>query len=220
MARNFAVSLLMLLAVACNIPPDAGKKLGVPFRAQEQFNYCAATNIQMWRLYHGLPSVSQQSIFNWMGSFPGACGSNQLGVQAALRHFTNAFDATWITMSNNIGVYDKMAAQQITSIDSGEPVAVVIDFDHVVLINGGLWEEFNGSNRWNFVYVHNPAFSFGNTKYVASDWLDAFCPGFYPFCEHFASLNAIEGWNVNLSAFGSTVTVYGTAPGSGPFDQN
>ena len=115
MSRKFLILLPLLSLVACNIPEDEAVKLGVPYRGQEQFNYCAAANVQMWRLYHGYPSVSQQSIFNWMGNLPGACGSNQLGIEGALRHFTDAFDATWIIMNNNLGVYDKMAAQQITS---------------------------------------------------------------------------------------------------------
>ena len=99
-------------------------------------------------------------------------------------------------------------------------MAVIVDFNHVVLINGGLWEHFNGSRRWDFVYVHDPALAFGNYKYLAADWLDAFCAGFYPYCEHFASLNAIDGWNINLNQFGATVTVYGAGSGDGPFGQS
>jgi hypothetical protein len=208
-----------LVFAACSIPADSDIKLGVPYREQEQYNYCAAACVQMWRIYDGLPdNTSQQAIFNYM--INGYCASNQLAVADAVRHFTNTYDAGWINRSSQDS-YPEMAARQITSIDAGAPVIVVYRYDHTVVLQGGKWHPEDGLNVWDYIFMHDPAPGFGgaNIKVGALDWEFFTCnPSNGPFCDQIESIGVTAAWNTNLAAHGSSVHVVGGQ--RGPYQQN
>jgi hypothetical protein len=207
---GLAVILVMsCLAVTCGLPEEQGIKIGVPFRQQENFNYCAATSVQMWALYDGAPAVSQDTIFNWMRSYSSGCGSNLAGVKEAVGRFTNTFDA-YIDLEYNSGTaYEDMAARQVTAIESSTPVIAVANNDHTVVLNGGKWHAESASNIWDFVYIHDPGFSSGNTKISAADWLELFCPGYVFSCSQVASWSSVAGWEFNLVTYGPWVEIRG-----------
>src|SRR5947209_3000623 len=134
MRRNSAVLGLLsaLLFSGCNLQPDVGSTLGVPYRSQEQFNYCTPASVLMWRRYDGLPEVSQTTIFNWMG---GTGSTNQIRVAQAVNAFTYTRDAYWDNAPSSD--YKSMAARQITAFSTGTPSIVVVRYDHTGVINGG-----------------------------------------------------------------------------------
>lgn len=211
--------LLLVLLEACSLPANSEIKLGVPYRAQEQYNYCAAACVQMWRLYDGLPDdTTQQAIFNYM--FNTYCASHQLAVADAVRYFTYTHDAGWISRSSQDS-YPEMAARQISSIDAGVPVIVVFNFDHAVVLQGGKWHPENGRNIWDYVFMHDPDPSLGgpNVRLSALDWEFETChPTFGASCDQIESVGATSSWNSNLANHGSSVHVVGSQ--RGPYHQN
>lgn len=80
---------LLIWTGGCTIPNNQEFKLGVPHVQQEEFNYCVPASILMWRLYDGLPAVSQEEIFDFIGGPP--CTPD--AVPAGVNHYTNVFDA-------------------------------------------------------------------------------------------------------------------------------
>lgn len=61
----------------------------MPHRQQIQFNYCVPASILMWRLWDGLPEISQDTIWTWLGGPP--CTPEE--VPPGVNHFTNTYDA-------------------------------------------------------------------------------------------------------------------------------
>ena len=205
-------ALLLSVALVCGacIPPDTGYMLGVPYRAQDRFNYCTPASVLMWRLYDGLPEISQTTIFNWMG---GQGCTNQLRVRDAVNNFTATHDVYWDNARST--EYRSMAARQATSIDQGIPVIVVVRFNHTGVLNGGKWHEDNVWDVWDFVYFHDPDPAYGaNFRWVAGDWLDQFCPSNQTFCDQIISGSATAAWESNLQVYGGSVQVYGGSRGS------
>jgi len=197
------IPLFASLLTGCNLPKDKANKIGVPYRSQENFNYCAAASVQMWRAFDGLTAVSQQAIFNWMSNYYPACGSNQLGVEAAVRNFTSSgHDAFWDHGPDTD--YEAMISRQITSMDSRVPVITVVNYDHTGVLNGGKWHQEGNFNVWDFVYFHDPAL-YSNVQYSATDWMREFCPGFWGSCDQILSYNASRAWQYNLQTYGSAV---------------
>ena len=70
--RTLLFSLMMTLLLASSTVGCFGPDyhLGVPYREQEAYNYCVPASILMWRLYDGLPELSQSTIFNGLGGAP------------------------------------------------------------------------------------------------------------------------------------------------------
>lgn len=197
--------------VSCGLPENQGIKIGVPYRAQEQFNYCAATCVQMWALYDGVsPTPSQGSIFNYMLNYSSGCGSNLLGVSDAVGQFTYTPDA-YVDLEVNLDgtAYEDLSARAITSIESDSPAIVVVNGDHTVVLNGGKWHGEDTRDIWDFVYIHDPAFDLANWRREASDWLEMFCPGYETYCSQVVSSSATLGWSFNLVSYGPWVEIRG-----------
>lgn len=205
------VALALIVAAislaGCNIEfGDGDFELGVPYRAQEQFNYCAPASVLMWRLYDGLPEVSQTTIFNWMG---GTGCVNQITTRNAVNHFTRTLDAFWDRASPVDA--EGLIARQITSMDRLTPVIAVINGNHTVVINGGKWHDEGDLYVWDRLIYHDPDPAFGrNFPVSADDWLDLlFCPESAFTCDQIISGNASKAWAFNLSSYGPRITSVG-----------
>lgn len=190
-----------LIAGSC-IPLNS--KLNIPYRSQQSFNYCTPTTVLMWRLYDGLPSISQATIFNWMG---GTGNTNQVNVASAVNYFTNTRDAYWD--SGNYNTYREMAARQITAFDRSVPSIVVINYDHTVIVNGGSWHTQGTYRVWDDVFVHDPDPYWGANRYFsAGSWIYAFCPPSSRFCDQIISSGATYDWYLNYTDY-SNAKIYG-----------
>lgn len=200
---GLTVPLIAGFLAGCGLPEDQGIKIGVPYRSQDNFNYCGAASVQMWRAADGLSAVSQATIFNWMSSFYPACGSNQLGIEAAVRNFTvSGSDAYWDYGPDT--EFESIISRQISSMDSRVPVIAVVEYDHTGVLNGGKWHQEGGYNVWDFVYFHDPA-RWGDVQYSATDWMDTFCPGYWGSCDQILSASASAAWYYNQETYGDTV---------------
>lgn len=210
--RLYSALLGLLVLTGC-IPSGSPIKLGVPYRAQERYNYCTAASISMWRLYDGLPERSQTYIFNWMG---GQGCTTQFAAADAVSFFTNSgADAYWDNDSSANS--DRMAARQITSIDAGIPVMVVVRYDHTGVLNGGKWHEMGASYVWDYVYFHDPDPRYGaNVYFAANHWLDQFCPSSQTSCDQIISAAATAAWWNNYLTYRSSVVTYGESRTEGP----
>ena len=192
------------IAAIISCIPQSGYKLNIPYRSQEQYNYCTGAAILMWRLYDGLPAVSQTSIINWMGG-PGC--TNQINVANAVNHFTNTRDAYWDHGPST--AYKDLAARQITAFDRRTPSIVVINYDHVVVLNGGTWHTSGSTRVWDEVFVHDPDPFWGANRYFsAGSWIYAFCSPGLAFCDQIISQGATYDWQLNLNQFRDT-KIYG-----------
>ncbi|HYU33454.1 MAG TPA: hypothetical protein VEW48_14960 [Thermoanaerobaculia bacterium] len=190
-----------LVAGSC-IPQD--HKLNIPYRAQEQFNYCTPAAVLMWRLYDGLVTVSQTTIFNWMG---GTGNTNQINVANAVNYFTNTRDAYWDSGSPT--TYRQMAARQITAFDRSIPSIVVINYDHVVIVNGGSWHTDPNYRVWDEVFAHDPDPFWGANRYFsAGSWIYSFCPPGNRYCDQIISSGATYDWSTNYTTYNDT-KIYG-----------
>jgi hypothetical protein len=214
--KRLAILLPVSLLLSCGIPPDEGRQLPVPFRSQQQANWCAPAVVLMWRLYDGFPEISQQSIYDWMGG-PGC--TTQPRVRDAINVFTSTHDVYWDQGSPQSSQH--MIARQITSFDSGTPSAPVVNYNHVVLLIGGKWHLDGSDKVWDFVYFHDPDPYFGGPaiRESAYDWLNEFCSAGINFCDQFVSSLAVTYWQGNEVNYGAQVRVYGGggAGGGGPF---
>lgn len=197
--------LAFVAGMLCNgcIPPNSEVRLGVPYRKQTNYNYCAVASVLMWRLYDGLPEVTQASIFNWMG---GQGCTTQDRVAAAVNHFTATHDVQWdLERSPN---YKEMLARQVTSIDARFPVIAVIDYDHTVVVNGGKWHEEGANQVWDYVLYHDPG-TYSNVYAGAGHWRELFCSRQQTYCDQIISSTAIKNWWANYQAYAESVRLYG-----------
>lgn len=208
-----AVAPFALGLTACSIPSGQGFKIGVPFRQQTQVNYCVPASILMWRLWDGLPAVSQGSIWSWLGGPP--CTADE--IPAGITHFTNTFDSYLdINLTPSATEREHMVARQIQSVgENGMPVIPVVRLskDHVGVINGGKYHRDGAVNVWDFVYFHDPANFFGDEYFGASEWLDYFCNEFDSHCAQVVSFAATSGWLQSLQTYGASVEPYGGCSG-------
>ncbi len=164
----------------------------------------------MWRLYDGLPEISQATIYTWLGGR--ACQPDD--VPPAISHFTNTFDSYLDLVYNPTQAQiDQMVARQITSIDRRTPVIPIVypARNHVGVVNGGKYtNQGGGYYRWEYLYFHNPDPAVGaNDYYTASRWLREFCDFSYPYCGQVISARAIVNWQSNYVSYGGKVTIYG-----------
>jgi hypothetical protein len=212
MIRRHGLSLLGLamLGVAfsgCGLSPYERYELGVPYRPQDQFNYCVPASVLMWRLYDGLPSVSQASIFNWIGGPP--CYPDDVPV--AVNHFTNTFDTYLDIVDNPSGLdVEQLVARQITAEDQGTPVIAIVgpQRNHVGVINGGKYKKQGQYYVWEFLFFHDPADGEG-LEYSSSHWLQFFCDGGFPFCGQILSSAATTGWQNYHAYYKNWIMLYG-----------
>ena len=220
--------LALTLAMCCCLPwltscggglfnqPDY--TLDVPYRAQEQFNYCVPASIQMWRLYDGLSNVSQTTIFNAVGGAPCDPVDATYGVSIYTNSGSDAyFDHEF---SPTTAERDEIISRQITSIDVGVPVmALIRSQTHVGIINGGKYEDHGSYLEWEFLDFHDPDPAYGEDyRYSGGDWLDEFCSPFASYCGQVVSTSAAASWYSNLDAYGDSVAVYGGGGGCMPGD--
>lgn len=198
-----------LSLVSCGIPVGSSFKLGVPFRQQEEFNYCVPASILMWRLYDGLPEITQSEIWNWLGGPP--CTPDE--VPAGVAHFTRAYDA-YLDLEYIPTELERnyLIARQIMSVgESRVPVIAVVGVlqNHVGVIDGGKYHQSGSVNVWDFVYFHDPEYFFGDDYYSASEWIDFFCSDFSSYCAQILSSSASAGWFSNYATYGDSVEPYG-----------
>jgi hypothetical protein len=161
----------------------------------------------MWRLYDSLPQISQATIFSWLGG--AGCTADQ--VPSAVNYFTRTQDTfADIEYGPTQADIEGMVARQITSIDARVPVIVIVGSkNHVGVVNGGGYHEEGSLKIWDFVYFHDPGLTYGDRYYPAADWLDFFCVEGDGHCAQIVSSSATQGWQYNLSTYGSSVQVYG-----------
>jgi hypothetical protein len=215
MGGLLALAVLGLLAAGCgNVGSNPDVTLGVPYRAQALGSFdCGPASVLMWRLYDGLPEISQQTIANWMGGT--SCGASQDDIAAAVNHFTATFDAD-VDLAGDVQ-YEAFFSRQITSIDNGFPVIAILNGGlHAGVVNGGKWHDnANGDYQWDYVYFHDPN-RIANDYYSASFWQSSNCPP-GSTCEQIVSSNAAGLWASNLSTYGGDVVTGGGGPG--PLEQ-
>lgn len=186
------------------IPAGQDLRLPIPFRTQEQFNYCVPATVLMWRLYDGLPAVSQNSIFNWLGG-----NTNQIQAANAVNHFTHTHDAYWDGGSSSD--YREMGARQITAFERQYPSIAVIHTDHTVVLTGGKYHMEGNYKVWDYVRVHDPDPNFGgkHMQWSAGQWLSMFCGRGQTYCDQIVSDLAVDGWYQNMASHIDTFRVYG-----------
>jgi Peptidase_C39 like family len=213
--HTLRLALLLLITPllgACFIASHPSVDLHVPYRAQAAGSLdCGPASVLMWRLYDGLPEISQQTIGAWMG---GTCsGVSQQALANAVGYFTNTFDAYWDFVGDD--EIPSFMSRQITSIDSRIPVIAIISFNHAGVVNGGKWHDAGGGfNEWDFVYFHDPSVR-ANDYYSGGLWIDSNCPVGSP-CEQIISYGASAAWAAHLAQFQSSVIVGGALPGCNP----
>lgn len=201
----FGLGLLAFLAAGCNIRLRTDYKLGVPFRAQDPTSFdCGPASVLMWRLYHGLPEVSQQAIGQFMGGT--SCGASQDAIANAVRHYTISSDAFWdFIESEQEAVF---MSRQISSLDARVPVIAIINGGfHAGVLNGGKWRSVTSGYQWDYAYFHDPLL-FANVYYVAADWVETSCV-FGGICQQIVSSGAIGPWYYNLQTFGDDIGIRG-----------
>lgn len=206
--------LLAFLAGGCGNVGNPDVKLNVPYRAQAPGSFdCGPASILMWRLYDGLPEISQQTIGNYIGGT--SCGASQQDIADGVNHFTATFDAYW-DLAGDVE-FEAFFSRQITSIDNGVPVIAIIEGGfHAGVVNGGKWHDNGaGDHQWDYVYFHDPL-TFANDYYSASLWQVTNCPP-GSACDQIASYSASAAWSSNLSVYGDDVVVGGG--GHGPLEQ-
>ena len=218
--RRFPTALLLLAFLAAGatagcLPPNY--YLGVPYRSQEEFNYCVPASILMWRLYDGLPEVSQSTIFNTIGGAP----CDGLDAANGVRIYTNSgYDAYFDHIYGPTQTQrDEMVSRQIVSEDSDVPVMPVVypSKNHVGIINGGKYEDKGSYWQWDFLYFHNPDPAYGaNYYYTAGAWLSDFCEPFDYDCGQVISDAATGPWSSYYSTYKDSVAVYGGGGGCRP----
>lgn len=163
----------------------------------------------MWRLYDGLPEISQQTIAARMGGT--SCGVTQQAIADAVNHFTLIRDAFYDLAADV--EYRGFLSRQITSIDNAIPVIAVIDGGlHAGVVNGGAWHEnAAGQYQWDYVYFHDPQVG-ANDYYSGDSWKDASCPP-GATCQQVISSSASGGWFDNLNNYGGGVVLGGGGGG-------
>ena len=210
---RFCVPLLILLLAStllagCNIGASENYQLGVPYRQQERDDYCVPASVLMWRLYDGLPAVSQTTIYTWLGGH--AC--NPTDVPPAVNHFTDTFDAYLdLVFSPSQLDREELVARQIRSEDQLSPVIAIVGSarNHVGVINGGRYTRSGSYYEWDFLYFHDPKPFGENAYYSARQWMDVFCSSGYPYCGQILSSNATSGWQNYYATYGNSILLYG-----------
>lgn len=202
------VALNLLWLGGCSLLEDY--RIGVPYRRQEQSNYCVPASVLMWRLYDRLPEISQTSIFNWLGG--SACTADE--VPGAVNHFTNTFDTYLdVVLSPSQTETEELTARQVVSLDSRVPVIAIVGTarNHVGVINGGKYKKQGDYYQWEFVYFQDPR-PFGEDSYYgARQWLDFFCGAGFSHCGQVVSSAAVTGWEYQYLKYGNYVLIYGSA---------
>lgn len=202
----------LLAGCGGTIPEDENVNLGIPYREQDQFNYCVPAAIQMWRLYDDLPNVSQATIFNWLGGAP--CEPDE--VPDGVDHFTNTNDAYLDLQNATVTQRKQMIARQVTSYNNSRPVIAVVypSRDHVGVINKGKYVDEGDYWTWDWIRLHNPDPFYGANQYHgAQTWIETFCDIGFAYCAQIASSSATAGWSSNQSTYEPYLAIYG---GGGP----
>lgn len=206
------IVVLTAICVGCGkIAEDDLVRLGIPYHAQEEFNYCVPAAIQMWADYDGVsPLPSQTEIFDYMGGAPCYADDATRGVN----HFTLTGQDAYLDHVGQLTELkrDQMVSRQITSIDKGIPVVAVVypQRNHVVILEGGSYAPIEGGWRWDTVIAHNPDPWFGSSfRYSADAWLEDFCVASSPYCQQVISSSGSSGWFDNHSSYGDSVVLYG-----------
>lgn len=207
--RTLALVFVCFYGIGCgSVGQNSSVKLGVPYRSQAPNSLdCGPASILMWRLYDGLPEISQSTIGSWMGGT--SCGSTEQNIANAVNHFTGTHDA-YVDNDGNFYPYrENFFSRQITSIDNAVPVIANIGGFHVGVLNGGKWRSLSGGRyEWIYVYVHDPQ-TVANDYYESSIWTAVNCPSGSDTCAQIVSSSAIAGWQTNQSTFGNYVIVRG-----------
>jgi len=215
--RLIGCGLVLLGATAlvgCGATSGDDVRLNVPYVEQDFGYYCAPASVLMWRLYDGLPEVSQAVIADYMGTT--CTGTFSYVIANGVAQFTN---------SGSDAIYDGDAydnrkyfvARQITSIDSYIPVIAVLQGNHAVVIDGGHHHEIpdsGGMQEWDYVYYQDPLVG-PNKKLEAADWLTERCSFEGDTCEQIISANATGGWYYNYDQYSSQVVAGGSWEGGG-----
>lgn len=216
LAGSVVTGPLLLMGCGGILEQTPDYTMGVPYRAQEQYNYCVPASILMWRLYDGLPEVSQTTIFNAIGGAP--CDGLDAADGVAL-YTTSGSDVYYdLLYTPTEHERDQLIARQITSIDRAVPViAVAPRKNHVGVINGGKYIDMGTHVQWEFLYFHDPDSRIGaDRKYSGGDWLSAFCEVFDSRCAQVISGYASSGWQAHFDEFSDSVSVYGGGGGCLP----
>lgn len=200
-----AVAILLLLSTGCGATNQNEVKLGVPFHTQALDSLdCGPASVQMWAHYDRDSNIfSQEQIRNWMGGTSSGVSPEQIA--DAVDYFTYTNDATWDFEGYN--VYRDFFARQITSIDNYTPVIAIVDFNHAVIVNGGLWHDENIDGEtyylWDYTYFHD-SLRRANLKFGSEAWINHNCPP-SQICSQIISQSAISAWGSNMAGVGGSV---------------
>jgi hypothetical protein len=129
----------------------------------------------MWRLYDGLPEVTQAEIANGIGCTIGQ-GASKSAITNGVNLFTTSGANAVLDYGPNSGTLDYLQgvyfSAEIASIGGGTPFIAYINSGlHSVIVTGGRWDYENGHYRWNTVRYHDPLEG-ANQEAVAADWIE------------------------------------------------
>jgi hypothetical protein len=205
--RILLVLLLPAAVSACELFSESWTPtLGVPYVAQEQFNYCVPASIAMWRAYDGLPPVSQDDIWTHLGGAP----CDGIDASFGVRHYTNSGSDAFLDVESP-SRRDDFLARQLTSIDRRVPVMAIVSpsRDHVGIINGGSYQYTGSTGRytWNTVRFHDPGIG-PNVDFSSNEWISFTCADGSSHCGQIISESASLNWASHVQAYGSSVDLY------------
>lgn len=225
MKRTIGVALgicafLLLAATSCTIGPGQSDSvtLRVPYRQQEQWDYCGAASVLMWRLYNGQSELPQNEIYTWMGG--SGSGLYPDAIRDGASYYAGMSDAIVDRAAQDpVESQREFFARQISSIDSNTPVIAIVEVGfHAGVIDGGTWtrDAQTNLNVWNDVYFHDPR-GFADRSYSSAQWM-SHATGGYNSLTQIVSNSATFNWQSNYDAYGDSM-VDSSGGGMGPEEQ-
>ncbi len=199
----------LALLHGCNLTQHRDNRLGVPFRTQEQMDYCTAACIQMWQAYNGLPETPQQVIYAFYG---GSGGSKNMQASAVNYYaFGGGGDVAYMMEFADIpheteeDMFRRSCAKEISSIDAEFPVIALIHSGlHATVLDGGHWHIEGDMYMWDSLYVNDPSHFSPGDYYDPIAWR-SLLDGGRGLAEHFMSSSACGNWLSNYGAYGGSV---------------
>jgi len=149
-----AIVGILLTMISCFDGPWTDILDDVPYRPQEQYNYCAIACIQMWSWYHGYTNVTQTDIADYIGI--DTLGTYPESVVEGINHFTQSNGFLVEYNNTNLG-QDYCIAACIAAIKDFTPA--IMPFycgTHAVLVIGFTWHYEDSIRIADTMYYHDP----------------------------------------------------------------
>lgn len=200
----------LLSLAGCSPYNFPNPELNVPFRHQEEWDYCMAACIQMWQGYHRLPETPQSVIHQ----FYGGSGGQLQAMANAVAHFVFSYSVGVIAMLDYTDDPDPdpwwrtVCAKQITSIEQREPfIPILYSLRHAVTVKGGEWYPEGSYKVWSGVSSHDPwppDVGWADRRFSSGEYRNALAYN-YNVAQYIINEHAIAGWHSNLVTWGSSV---------------